>query len=297
MSNQKQGVIGHPNGTRKTQGSEVPDGVPAAGAVDQQPLPAASVAVQEASPSGTAEAPVKAANDVFDPSQTDFDTVADAYDDSLPHHVMDHYLDKRAEFIRRHVAPGRVVDVGCGTGVLAARLSDEGYDVTGVDPFRGMLKYLKKRRPGIDAVHAFGQNLPFADDTFDLAYCVAVMHHVADPAAVRETVLEMTRVTKPGGHILIWDHNPRNPYWPILMKRVPQDTGAERLIPEKEFLEALHAGGARPIVVQPHSLIPDFAPRRLMPLAITTESIVERLPLLNRLCAHNVILAVKTIQR
>ena len=110
-------------------------------------------------------------------------------------------------------------------------------------------------------------------------------------------MLEMTRVTKPGGHILIWDHNPRNPYWPILMKRVPQDTGAERLIPEKELIEGLRAGGARPIVVQPHSLIPDFAPRRLMPLAIRAEAIVERTPLLNRLCAHNVILAVKTIHR
>ncbi len=266
-------------------------------AVEAHPLPESGVPVQPKAPPPTPDAPDKAPNEVFHPNQTDFDTVADAYDDSLPHHVMDHYLDKRAEFIRRHVAPGRVVDVGCGTGVLAARLSDDGYDVTGVDPFRGMLKYLKKRRPGIDAVHAFGQRLPFGDDSFDLAYCVAVMHHVADPEAVRETVLEMTRVTKPGGHILIWDHNPRNPYWPILMKRVPQDTGAERLIPEKEFLEALHAGGAKPIVVQPHSLIPDFAPRRLMPLAIRTESIVERAPLLNRLCAHNVILAVKTIQR
>ncbi|CAA9555973.1 MAG: hypothetical protein AVDCRST_MAG43-1473 [uncultured Thermomicrobiales bacterium] len=297
MSDQKQGVIDHPDGARETHGSGALDVAPLAGAIDEHLLASSSIAVTPVAPSETATAPAKAQPEVFDPSQTDFDTVADAYDDSLPHHVMDHYLDKRAEFIRRHVAPGRTVDVGCGTGVLAARLSDDGYDVTGVDPFRGMLKYLKQRRPGIDAVHAFGQHLPFADDTFDLSYCVAVMHHVADPAAVRETVLEMTRVTKPGGHILIWDHNPRNPYWPILMKRVPQDTGAERLIPEREFLDALHAGGARPIVVQPHSLIPDFAPRRLMPLAIATESIVERAPLLNRLCAHNVILAVKTIQR
>ncbi len=225
--------------------------------------------------------------------QTDFDSVAEAYDDSLPLHVMDHYLAKRVAFIRQHVAPGKALDVGCGTGVLAAKLSDEGYDVTGVDPFRGMLKFVKQRKQDLNAVHAFGEHLPFADNSFDLTYCVAVMHHVAAEDAVRETVLEMTRVTRPGGHVLIWDHNPRNPYWPILMKRVPQDTGAERLIPEQEFLTGLAAGGARPVVVRPLGFVPDFTPKPLTGAAIKVEAVVERVPIINRLCAHNVILAVK----
>ncbi len=228
-----------------------------------------------------------------DTGQTDFDSVADAYDDSLPVHVMDHYLAKRVAFIRQHVPPGKALDVGCGTGVLAAKLSDEGYAVTGVDPFRGMLNYVKQRKQDMNAVHAFGEHLPFADNSFDLTYCVAVMHHVAEEQAVRETVLEMARVTRPGGHVLIWDHNPRNPYWPILMKRVPQDTGAERLIPEQEFLSGLVAGGARPVVVKPLGFVPDFTPKPLTGAAIRAESVVERIPVVNRLCAHNVILAVK----
>jgi len=292
LADQEQGADGHPNGVHATVVS-VSSETSTVASVPVDGPPQNTGASLLSKPTERVAAPGTSPREVFDPIQTDFDTVADEYDDSLPHHVMDHYLDKRSGFIRQHVAPGRILDVGCGTGVLAARLSDEKYDVTGVDPFRGMLKYLKQRRPGINAVHAFGQSLPFKDNSFDLAYCVAVMHHVADPKAVRETVLEMTRVTKPGGHILIWDHNPRNPYWPFLMKRVPQDTGAERLIPEKELIEALLAGGAKPIVVQPHSLIPDFTPKPLMPLAIGAESIVERIPLINRLCAHNVILAVK----
>ncbi len=99
-----------------------------------------------------------------DTGQTDFDSVADAYDDSLPLHVMDHYLAKRVAFIRQHVPPGKALDVGCGTGVLAARLSDEGYDMTGVDQFRGMLKYVKQRKQDLNAVHAFGEHLPFAEN-------------------------------------------------------------------------------------------------------------------------------------
>ena len=225
--------------------------------------------------------------------QTDFDAVAAEYDESLPLHVMDHYLDKRASFIRQNVAPGKALDVGCGTGVLAERLAREGYDVTGVDPFQGMLKYLKQRNPAIGTVHARGEHLPFPDDTFDLTYCVAVMHHVADPKDVRDTLMEMTRVTRPGGHVLVWDHNPRNPYWPILMKRVPQDTGAERLIPEREILEGLVAGGASPTIVRSLGFMPDFTPPALLSLVASAERLVEKAPLLNRLCAHNVILAVK----
>jgi SAM-dependent methyltransferase len=172
-------------------------------------------------------------------------------------------------------------------------LSREGYDVTGVDPFRRMLHYMKARQPGLQTVHALGQQLPFADGVFDLTYCVAVMHHVADPTDVHDTLKEMARVTKPGGYILVWDHNPRNPYWPILMNRVPQDTGAERLIPEHEILDGLKAGGARPLIVRPLGLMPDFTPKPLTGVVARLEGLVERTPVFNKLCAHNVILATK----
>ena len=226
--------------------------------------------------------------------QTDFDTIADEYDESLPPHLVAHYLAKRVAFIRQHVAPGLALDVGCGTGVMAERLSQEGYDLVGADPFRGMLRYVRARRPDLMAVAASGQHLPFPDDTFDLVYCIAVMHHIADPTAVRETILEMVRVAKPGGHVLVWDHNPRNPYWPIIMKRVPQDTGAERLIPEQEVLDGLKAGGARPLITRPLGLMPDFTPKALTGAVAKVERFVEGVPVLNRLCAHNVILAVKS---
>lgn len=234
------------------------------------------------------------ANTTGDHGQTDFDAIAAEYDDSLPHHVMDHYLDKRVEFVQRYVPSGsKILDVGCGTGVLAKRLAAEGYDVTGMDPFDGMLTYLRQRAPEITAVQGRGEDQPFDDNTFDLTYCVAVMHHVADPEDVHNTLKEMVRVTKPGGHILVWDHNPRNPYWPLLMKRVPQDTGAERLIPEQEILDGLRAGGAWPMHVEALGLMPDFTPKALVPAVAMVEAVVERTPLVNRLCAHNVILAVK----
>jgi SAM-dependent methyltransferase len=156
-----------------------------------------------------------------------------------------------------------------------------------------MLEQLRQRHPAFPAVVAGGESLPFPDDQFALTYCVAVMHHVAAPDAVRQTLMEMARVTRPGGHVIIWDHNPRNPYWPMLMRRVPQDTGAERLIPEEEIHAGLSLGGATVIASDQLGLVPDFAPRRLIGIAAGVERLVESIPGLRRLCAHNVVLAVK----
>ncbi|MFL5760037.1 MAG: class I SAM-dependent methyltransferase [Thermomicrobiales bacterium] len=224
---------------------------------------------------------------------TDFDTVADVYDESLPHHVVEHYLRKRLAYVRRNATTGPVLDVGCGTGVLLERVVDAGYEAVGLDPSRGMLTQLRARRPEIPTVVGDGAALPFPDETFALVYCVAVLHHVAEATAVRQTLAEMSRVTRRGGRVLIWDHNPANPYWPWLMRRVPQDTGGERLIPTDEIVAGLNAGGARPIACQQLGLVPDFTPRRLLGAAQVAERLTEATPGVRRLCAHNVILAVK----
>lgn len=227
------------------------------------------------------------------PEATDFDAIADEYDQSLPGHVVRHYLLKRLAYIRRHTEPGLALEVGSGTGQLAEQVAAAGYDIVALDLSRGMLGQLRRRLPALPSVVASGDALPFADDSFDLTYCVAVLHHVAEAGAVRNTLTEMVRVTRPGGHILIWDHNPKNPYWPLLMRRVPQDTGSERLIPEAEIHSGLVGGGARVVHSAQLGLVPDFAPPALLGPASAVERFVEAVPGLHRLCAHNVVLAMK----
>ena len=183
-------------------------------------------------------------------SSTHFDAISAAYDDSLPAHVVDHYLGKRVQFVLDHCRRGSGLDVGCGTGVLAARLAAAGYEMAGVDPSEGMLEVLRARAPEVNAVRASGTSLPFGDDRFDVVLSVAVMHHIAEADDVRRTLFEMVRVTKPGGHVLVWDHNPRNPYWGHLMARVPQDTGDERLIPEAELVGGLQDAGSEILRVE-----------------------------------------------
>jgi SAM-dependent methyltransferase len=226
-------------------------------------------------------------------SNSHFDTIAEVYDEALPAHVVEHYLRKRTRYVVAHCPRGKGLDVGCGTGVLASRLADAGYQMSGIDPSDGMLDVLRARTPGIEAVQASGTELPFDDDSFDLVLTVAVMHHIADPGDVRRTLAEMVRVARPAGRILVWDHNPRNPYWGRLMAKVPQDTGEERLIPEEEVTGGLRAAGAEILLSEQLGMVPDFVPPAALRAAAAAERAVERTPLVRRLGAHNVVLAAK----
>jgi ubiquinone/menaquinone biosynthesis C-methylase UbiE len=226
-------------------------------------------------------------------SDSHFDEIATVYDESLPAHVVEHYLGKRATFVAATCPRGSALDVGCGTGALAQRLAAVGYEVVGVDPSDGMLEVMRARSPQIRAVNASGTSLPFEDDSFDLVLTVAALHHIADPADVRQTLTEMVRVSKPSGRVLIWDHNPRNPYWSNLMARVPQDTGEERLIGQREIVSGLNAAGAQVLSCDQLGLVPDFTPRFALTAAAALERLVERAPYLRQFAAHNVILARK----
>jgi SAM-dependent methyltransferase len=223
-----------------------------------------------------------------------FDDVADVYDQTLPVHVVEHYLAKRTRFIvSAFPPPARLLDVGCGTGALAERLVASAYEVTGLDPSAGMLEQVRARVPGIKTVQGSATQIPFGDDEFDLSVSIATMHHLRDAAAVHRALGEMVRVVRPGGRVIVWDHNPRNPYWPLLMKRLPQDRGNERLIPAGELVAGLETGGAEALRVTQLGMVPDFAPRRLIGAAAAGERIAERTPLLRRTCAHNVVVAQK----
>lgn len=226
-------------------------------------------------------------------SGSHFDAIAAEYDEALPAHVVEHYLSKRVAFVVRHCPPGAGLDVGCGTGVLAARLAERGFAMTGIDPSAGMLDVMRARAPEVAAVEGSATELPFEDSSFDLVMSVAVMHHVAGAGDVRRALAEMVRVSRPGGRALHWDHNPRNPYWKRLMARVPQDTGEERLVGEAEAIAGLRAGGAEVLRSVQLGWVPDFVPPRALGAAALAERAAEHTPLVRRFAAHNVIVATK----
>jgi ubiquinone/menaquinone biosynthesis C-methylase UbiE len=114
----------------------------------------------------------------------------------------------------------RALDVGCGpgalTGELARRLGPE--MVTAVDLSEPFVAAVTERYPGVTALVASGERLPFADEVFDGAFAQLALHHMEDSMA---GLAEMIRVTRPGGVVVICDwadeewsaSSPHGPFW------------------------------------------------------------------------------------
>jgi SAM-dependent methyltransferase len=104
------------------------------------------------------------------------------------------YVRVAREFLARHLG-ARVLDVGCGEGIL---LRDSGFVPVQVDI--SMNRLLKVRAEGAPLVCADGMELPFADDSFGVVLLIALLEHVSWPERV---VDEAWRVLKPGGEVAI----------------------------------------------------------------------------------------------
>ena len=115
--------------------------------------------------------------------------------------------DAVLRYVRRHSPhPGTILDVGCGTGRLVARLGAAYLQarVVGVDAATGMIREavaVPARRPDRFAVSAAGQ-LPFGDAVFDLVVTTLSVSHWSDKAA---GLAEIGRVMTPEATLVLAD--------------------------------------------------------------------------------------------
>jgi ubiquinone/menaquinone biosynthesis C-methylase UbiE len=107
----------------------------------------------------------------------------------------------------RRLPHGRVLDLGCGTGILAARIRREipRADLVGCDFSRGMLAEAAREGRARALVQATALALPFGADQFDAVVSTEAFHWFPDqPAALRE----IFRVLAPKGSLLVSLVNP-----------------------------------------------------------------------------------------
>jgi ubiquinone/menaquinone biosynthesis C-methylase UbiE len=105
-------------------------------------------------------------------------------------------------------ARGDVLEIGSGTGLNLALYPTSGVDrIVLSEPDRHMARRLRGRLAGAPApaevVGAGGEELPFADASFDTVVATLVLCSVADPALV---LVEVARVLRPGGRFLFLEH-------------------------------------------------------------------------------------------
>jgi len=120
----------------------------------------------------------------------------------------------------------RILDVGCGGGLLAEEFAQLGCAVTGVDPSSESLEvaraHAREKSFDIEYREATGEQLPFGDGEFPAVYCCDVLEHVDD---VGRTVAEIARVLAPGG-VFLYDTVNRTWRSRLLMIKMAQDWSA-----------------------------------------------------------------------
>jgi 2-polyprenyl-6-hydroxyphenyl methylase/3-demethylubiquinone-9 3-methyltransferase len=121
----------------------------------------------------------------------------------------------RVDYIERQsrgLSGKRVLDIGCGGGILAEALAQRGAGVTGIDMAEQSLKVarLHLHESDLEIDYQLSTAEAFADQHaagFDVVTCLEMLEHVPDPAAIIDAAV---RLLKPGGCLILSTLN-RNP--------------------------------------------------------------------------------------
>lgn len=125
----------------------------------------------------------------------------------------------------------RVLDIGCGGGLLAEQFAAMGCKVTGIDQSLPSLTTAKAHANmmGLDIgyLHGNAEQLPFAAQYFDIVCCCDVLEHLD---SIDVVIKELSRVLKPGG-IFFFDTINRTLASKLLVIKIAQDCRLTRFIP------------------------------------------------------------------
>ncbi|NKQ56704.1 methyltransferase domain-containing protein [Amycolatopsis sp. K13G38] len=162
-------------------------------------------------------------------AQFDGASAAEAYAASHDDGASAHFSRTRIALVERFlqaVRGGSLLDVGCGPGMMVrdVQKSRPGeFRITALDRSQAMVDAcIRNAGEGSDVRATVGrvEQLPFEDGEFDVVIAMGILEYTDVPVALAE----ITRVTRPGGLVLVTMLNPRSPYrfvqfrlfWPLL---------------------------------------------------------------------------------
>jgi SAM-dependent methyltransferase len=128
--------------------------------------------------------------------------------------------------------PGRVLDLGAGTGKLTEGLTALGVEVIAVEPDSAMLGELRRRLPGVAALAGTAERIPLPDASVDAVLAGQAFHWFTVDAALTE----IARVLRPGGVVgALWNFDDDRVDWVAELGRVGRTSASG----ERNFDETL----------------------------------------------------------
>jgi SAM-dependent methyltransferase len=113
--------------------------------------------------------------------------------------LLDNLLNYRAYHIEQHQRPGKVLDIGCGRGLLLNKLRQRGWDPIGTELSEDAAAYARDQL-GLPVYTQPLEEITFPSNEFDLVILWHVLEHVPSP---RDVIHEVARILKPGGTLLV----------------------------------------------------------------------------------------------
>jgi 2-polyprenyl-3-methyl-5-hydroxy-6-metoxy-1,4-benzoquinol methylase len=101
--------------------------------------------------------------------------------------------------VERFVPGGKLMDLGCGPGLLLAAAKERGWQVHGVEPLVGFAVFGRSYF-GVDITNGLLDDASFPNDCYDVVTAIQVLEHLPDPLA---TLRSLYDVIRPGGLIVV----------------------------------------------------------------------------------------------
>lgn len=222
-------------------------------------------------------------------TRAEFDAYAQNYGKAVDHplrRVVDrngrYFVEFKCDEIRAiaaklnpHIGHLMIADVGCGLGDFEDYLAERFGCLVGVDLSFEMLRVARYRMPLTNGIYVCGSagQIPLPDASVDMAFASCMFHHM-DHDFIVPCLKEMRRITRPGGHIVVFEHNPFNPITQFVVRTTAIDKNAQ-LVRSSKMYRAFKAAGIK----KPQRQYILYAPRGIDQFIRKHVGLLRKIPL------------------
>ena len=185
---------------------------------------------------------------------TDFNDFKDDYTHTIEEAIrysgqpLDFFARAKAEHLNSVIQAHRptdravkILDVGCGHGLIHPYLAAADSQLYGIDVAEEVVEIASERNPQVDYRTFNGEMLPFDSASFDVVFMICVLHHIP-PSQWLNIVTEARRVLRTGGAFVVFEHNPLNPITQWIVRHNEIDADAV-LVHSGHLKKTLRAAG------------------------------------------------------